>query len=310
MPFLDGMLQWMSQNKVTVLAFHKVPRLHDLMAPEEPSVVEFERTIKFVAEKFKVLSLEEAIAGLASGSLSKGGVCLTFDDGYPEWLELVVPILQKYKFPATFFITTGQLDGVPLWHERVRYALHEPASACIDLTDPALRKRVNCNSIVSRIRAARTFEQFLKLKTVEVRDELIFRLENDLKVDLALVPRITENQILEIHRLGFEIGAHSVNHPILTKCTAPQARAEIVDSKERLESIVAGKIRYFAYPNGRNTDFDQIHTSVVEECGYEAALTTEGGAWSSDNNLYRIPRFTPWGPTAGRIFWQLAKNLI
>lgn len=38
-------------------------------------------------------------------------ICLSFDDGRIDQYTVAYPILLKYKFPATFFITTGFVDG-------------------------------------------------------------------------------------------------------------------------------------------------------------------------------------------------------
>ncbi|MDQ1285747.1 MAG: Polysaccharide deacetylase, partial [Thermodesulfobacteriota bacterium] len=43
--------------------------------------------------------------------LSKGSVCITFDDGYSEAAGAVGEILLKHNVNACFFVITGVLDG-------------------------------------------------------------------------------------------------------------------------------------------------------------------------------------------------------
>ncbi len=61
----------------------------------------FEWQMRYLKENdFKVLTLEEVLD-------KKNGVALTFDDGYLDNLEKVLPVIQKYKFPISIFIPTG-----------------------------------------------------------------------------------------------------------------------------------------------------------------------------------------------------------
>ncbi len=79
----------------------------------------FEEQMAYLSErKYGVVSLGEIINNLNSNSESKTfdyklkrTVSITFDDGYLDNLELAVPILKKYAFPATFFIATDYLYG-------------------------------------------------------------------------------------------------------------------------------------------------------------------------------------------------------
>jgi peptidoglycan/xylan/chitin deacetylase (PgdA/CDA1 family) len=54
-----------------------------------------------------VVRLGSAVRGLNDGTLADGAVALTFDDGFRDGLTNVLPVLQDYGVPATFFVTTG-----------------------------------------------------------------------------------------------------------------------------------------------------------------------------------------------------------
>jgi peptidoglycan/xylan/chitin deacetylase (PgdA/CDA1 family) len=58
------------------------------------------------------------------GNSARGLVGLTFDDGYRDFAEHAVPILEKYGFTATVFVIAGRLGGHNAWDpERPRKEL-------------------------------------------------------------------------------------------------------------------------------------------------------------------------------------------
>lgn len=69
-----------------------------------------------------VLPLEQAVAGLASGTLPERAVALTFDDGYASVVERAWPELRDRGLPATLFAVTDYLAG----DQRFAWDLGEP----------------------------------------------------------------------------------------------------------------------------------------------------------------------------------------
>lgn len=82
-------------------------------------------------------------------------------------------------------------------------------------------------------------------------------------------------QIRDWLAAGQDIGSHTLTHPLLTTLSHEQARAEIFDSKKRLEDRFGIAIRHFCYPYG---DHDEVVCDLVAEAGYVTASTTKFGA--------------------------------
>lgn len=70
------------------------------------SVTAFERQVAHLAERDRVLSLDQA---LADGEA--GGVVLTLDDGYRDFYDHVLPALVRYQVPALLYLATGLVEG-------------------------------------------------------------------------------------------------------------------------------------------------------------------------------------------------------
>lgn len=312
---MRGMLSMLSpagpSARLSIMLFHKVPTLADPLASQELNLARFEQILDFVGTNANVLPLSEASAALKRGTLPARTVALTFDDGYVEWIDNVAPALLRRRMPATFFITTGQFEGGVLWHERIVAAVRAlpargaqlPAGLGLLYTDldlPGCRERL-----------VEQLQERLKYAPLSQRLEAIEQLESQACSPLILPRGFDASSVRTLHSKGFEIGAHTVHHPILNECTTEQARAEIADCKAELEAIIGGAVHSFAYPNGRpGRDFSREHVEMVKAAGYRTAVTTSMGVAKSDTDPFQMPRFTPWGLSDGRITFQMARNML
>jgi len=308
---LFSLLSRQGQNaKLTVLLFHKVPLAADPLTPTEPTFSQFEHILDFLQDNATVLPLADAASALARGKLPRKAVALTFDDGYDEWLTTVSPALRARNMHATFFVTTEQLDGPALWHERIIAAVRA-------LPDHGARLPYGFASYddlrytSSRIRLISELQERLKYAPLPERLGAIEMIEAQARSPLVWPRPFDRESVRALHSQGFEIGGHTINHPILNECSDAQATNEIAGCKDELETIIGGKVHAFAYPNGRPLkDYDGRHVAMVKSCGYTVAVATSGGAARQDSDIYQLPRFTPWGATNERMALQLARNLV
>ncbi len=305
-------LRLLSRGKLTVLLFHKVPRVCSPHASRELDLATFERVLSTAASLFQIIPLEDAVLALRAGNLPERAACVTFDDGYADWLTGVVPVLEHYQAHATFFITSGQFDGPPMWNERILHAVSAAPAALdwLELPHGGL-PRLSLSSQADRANTIVQLEQHLKYQAPLAREQQLQALEQWAGTTMAAVPAMSEADLRAIHSKGFGIGSHTVTHPILSHCTPELALQEMVESREQLEAIIGSKVTAFAYPNGvPQTDFGPEHIELVKRAGYRCALTTHWGAATNTTSVFQIPRFTPWGPSATKMELQLARNLL
>jgi peptidoglycan/xylan/chitin deacetylase (PgdA/CDA1 family) len=297
-------------RSLTILLFHKVPKAADPLTPEEMSAQQFLRIIEFIREHFAVVALDGATQALRNGALPKRALAITFDDGYADWIETAAPILKGFGLPATFFITTEQLEGPALWHERIIAAVRALPERNASLPD-GFSRFADLAAPASRIALVKALQERLKYEHLSERLYAIELLESQAVTPLDLPPKFDADAVRALHRQGFAIGAHTVRHPILTKGSQAEAMNEIGGSREILEGVIGGRVRLFAYPNGRPVrDYADEHVAMVKSCGYEAAFATCPGVADASTDPFQLPRFMPWAGSAGRLTFQFARNFV
>ena len=67
----------------------------------------------------------------------------------------------------------------------------------------------------------------------------------------------------------------------------------------------------FAYPNGRpGRDYDEGHARIVEEAGFESAVSTRWSCASGRADRFQLPRVTFWDRSPARFWLRLARTYV
>jgi peptidoglycan/xylan/chitin deacetylase (PgdA/CDA1 family) len=94
----------------------------------------------------------------------------------------------------------------------------------------------------------------------------------NLKVDnLKVAGGINARNVRTLLKYGWELGAHTITHPDLTKVDADTLNHEIAGSRKILRKRFGVEVNTFCYPAGR---FDNTVINAVESAGYTSATTT------------------------------------
>jgi peptidoglycan/xylan/chitin deacetylase (PgdA/CDA1 family) len=87
-----------------------------------------------------------------------------------------------------------------------------------------------------------------------------------------LKERLSDDELRELSQTH-ELGAHTLNHPILTEIPLDEAEKEISGSKQWLEELLGQPVTAFCYPKGAsNAELEKL----VEKAGYSMARGVEG----------------------------------
>ena len=88
-------------------------------------------------------------------------------------------------------------------------------------------------------------------------------------------PLMSDEQVRAVQKMGFEIGAHSLNHIALTDLSLKEMISEVSGSKEALENLLEEPIQTFSYPYG---SIDNRVKKIVSESGFQFACGVYSGS--------------------------------
>lgn len=302
-----------ARARLSVLILHRVFATPDPVYPEAFDAAAFDRLCGWLAQLFNVLPLDEAVQRLDAGTLPARALSITFDDGYACGHDVALPVLRRHGLSATFFVTTGTLDGGCMWNDVVAEAVRRTPHAELDLRGLGVAGLHVCplDGAALRREAIEHIQRRLKYLPLERRLALVEQVAERAGVLPPDHLMLSSGQVRALRRAGMGIGAHTVSHPILTGLDADQVRFEIGHSRRQLESILGEPVELFAYPNGKwSVDFDRQSVEIVRELGFKAAFTTEWGGAGRGTDRLLIPRFTPWDRTRLRFGLRMAANLL
>jgi peptidoglycan/xylan/chitin deacetylase (PgdA/CDA1 family) len=300
-----GVLALTAPTRFLVLTYHRVNDDGHPFFGGVPLGL-FRRQMETVRRLFSVLPLEELVRRSREGTAPRNGLAVTFDDGYRDNFDNAFPVLRELGLPATIFLVPDAIDGDPLiWHDRVFDAFHRTGKGALDFEG----RRLPLATLAEREASLRVVLSKLRSSKPEVRDALIegVLVELGVKPDSRGFPKLTWDQVRSMASGGISFGAHTLDHPILSRVSAEEARRQVGESKRRIESQLDREVTAFAYPNGSASDFDAGTEKIVEAEGFAFALTTVPGANDARTPPFRLHRVGMWGDdpslSALRLAW-------
>ncbi len=234
----------MKQNKVSILLFHRVHPVRDVMwDPMDPK--RFKSILKYCAKKYSVLPLLEILESKGISS-KKPAASITFDDGYKDFIDYSLPIMNELKVPSSMYVVTECISkNRPTWTYEVDYLFYHTKKLQIDwsIDTSFMSLKFQKNKFATKkelIAFCLKFKQHLKIISHEKRRVLIedlFRSFNDVTIPTDLM--MNWSDVNQVVASGVEVGSHSATHP-------PLATLDNIDLEEELAQ---SRLEYFKYTN-------------------------------------------------------------
>jgi peptidoglycan/xylan/chitin deacetylase (PgdA/CDA1 family) len=282
---------------VTVLAYHRVYE-HGPVDPfqagmPEPSAATFEAQLELITRHFEVVSPD----AIDRDPDSRGRrVVLTFDDGYRDNYEVAFPILREFGVPATFFLTSGFLDSPRVaWWDELSWMTTESSRAVLEpgawfdhpipLDDDRRVALGELTGILKSLPSEHT-EAFLDHCGAAAGTG---RLDASAAADLWM----TWEMAAEMRGAGMTFGGHTATHPVLARAKPEAKRREVEECARRLEDELGVSMRFFAYPVGMPTAFDEPTREILRHAGVKLAFSLYGGYLRPGRlDPYDVPRLS------------------
>jgi peptidoglycan/xylan/chitin deacetylase (PgdA/CDA1 family) len=276
-------------HRLTVLAYHRIAEPNEasfdtFKSNVSATPVSFALQMDFVRKIFEPVTIENLLSWLrGEWALPKNPILITFDDGYRDNLDFASPVLQERNMPAVIFLATNYIgqDTPPFYWDLIAYCFHHTTRTSATL--PLVGQQEWFDE-KSRAQVMSNWVKVLKASLEEEKWSHVRKLPQLLSVSVAenafVGQHLTWDDVRTLVVSGFDIGAHTQSHPILTRISIEQVEHEVKGSKERIEREIGMPVKTFAYPNGLHTDFNPAIQAVLRQIGIDAAFTLVPGPTS------------------------------
>ena len=293
-------------NKLGILRYHAVCERDAGYADPGICVTKeaFKQHVEYLASHYRVLPLPEAVAALRRGSsLPANALAITFDDGYADNLH-AARVLAEYGLSATFYITAGCLaGGAPFWPSELRALIAGVESAQLHVSVAGVELALPLATSADRRTAVSKLTKTFKAHAVPVRESIRQQLRDASTASNPTSPMLTWDDVRAMHAMGMVIGSHTMTHPNLPNAGHDVARAEIVESKARIEAEISAPVTMFSYPNGGAERYmTRDVASIVRAAGFDAATTSRNAFAGPESDLFALERVQVSQPLEELVF--------
>jgi peptidoglycan/xylan/chitin deacetylase (PgdA/CDA1 family) len=271
----------------------------------------FQNQLDFFLKEKNLVGTDDVINAVTrSIELPKDSIWLTFDDGYKDHLDYVVPILEQKGIDAAFFpVSDTYENGSILDVNKIHYILASVNNDESLLTHLVAEMEVEglvksdfdnlWNSMDKSSRYDSEVVIFFKRMLqrdlpLELRQKILARMFENLvgrsQKEVSEELYMSKDDLISLSKKGFHIGSHTSSHMWLNNLTTIEQEKEIAKSLDALRSI-RNKVSNWimCYPYG---GYNDSTLSILEKMGCALALTTiVGAADLSCQNKFELKRW-------------------
>lgn len=300
-------------KKVTIVMYHYVRDMHNTAYPgiKALDIQDFSRQLAYIDKNHTVVTMEDVFAAIDENrKLPSNALLLTFDDGYKDHFEHVLPFLKKHRFQGSFFTPVKVItDGHVLDVNKIHYIL---ASVEIkDLTKRLLelvkerRKLYNLppdDYFYKHSAEKNRYDspQVMLVKRMlqrdlpevvrhEITEQLFAEFVSEDEKLFANQLYMNEKELKQLIEEGMYVGAHGYDHRFLTHLSEKECEFEIDQSLLFLKSLGIDTSQWaMCYPYGFYNDM-VINLLKKKKCTLGLSIEV-GVADLEKDNVFALPR--------------------
>lgn len=209
------------------------------------SSTKFENQIKFIKKKYSLFDLK-ANKQLCN---NKKKLLITFDDGYKDIIDIVLPIIERHNTPIVVFITTGPIINsnefcwwIDLWNNLKN--IDE-----ISIKSKIISKVYNLETRINKMKCYKDLSSLLL--NMKREEQIIFFIDNGLKTNyIKDFLTLKDLKYLSTHPL-VTLGFHS-NHHLNYKIESKETISKDLESMFNFfeTNSLTPKLKLFAFCYG------------------------------------------------------------
>ena len=198
-------------------------------------------------------------------------IVVTVDDGYADFHQVAFPVFKEYSIPAMLFVSTGFVDGLTwFWWDKLAQVLESAPAGNFRWSLKGEPTSFVLDAPASRHAAWHVVADQCRFLPDQEKNKVIEELSVKLNAPLTQAAPsgrdpVTWDQVRTMHKEGMLFGAHTVNHPILSRVSLESAEHEIVESGQRLKTELDQEIDWFCYPQGGPADYTPEVRQIVAD---------------------------------------------
>lgn len=294
-------------RNLTIIMYHYVRKIINSKYPgiKGLEISSFKKQLDFLEKNFNII---KPIDLIQNKSLPDNSCLLTFDDGFKDHIDFVLPELNKRKLKGCFFppgaatIENKVLD-VHLIHFILAKVEDKPNlvsilnSLCIKngFTEKDLKNywslygKLNQHDSKEVIYFKRMLQFVLPLDLREKITKLLFKKYLNISAEeFAKELYMNKDDLNKLLEAGMYIGSHGYNHFWLNTLNYQDQENEIEKSLNFLKEVGAPTENWImCYPYG---SFDDNTITILKKKNCSYAFTSAPGIANLDKNHFKLPR--------------------
>ena len=280
----------------------------------------FARQVDYLVKRLRPVSLPAMLEQWREGGGERKTVAFTFDDGFQGVLDHALPILRDRGIPAAVFVVTKRLEP----REDQLFHFDEIEIACRLTRRRSLRMPflgALPHPMASRWGRAWTLKRIkrrLKVLEEEERSEWHARVLAELDVSAEECRAYARGQekyrtldaegLRKLIDAGWTVGSHTRTHRTMSRLSPEELRSEIEGSRDDLQHRLGLRDMPFAYPYGDAEHISAGARAVIEQAGYQCALTTIRGSMNGGSDAFALPRMNFQQLRSSLRSWKFRRN--
>jgi len=253
---------WVTRNSLKILCYHGFS-MEDEADFRQKLFIRPERFAQRLAairrQGYNVLPLDDAIERLYSRTLPKHALVITADDGFHSFHRLAVPLLRRYAFPATVYVTTYYVAHAnPVFRLVVQYMFWKSRKRRLILRDVPW----SANREIDLLDFAQTEQAIWQCInhgerecTEEMRCAICEKLGALLETPYEDIVRskafhlMSPDELKSLAAVKVDVQLHTHRH-IFPSSDQSLACREINDNRNAIRQWIDAETRHFCYPSG------------------------------------------------------------